>query len=169
MEEIWKPIEGFDNYKVSTLGRVYRIQGYGCKKERFITPKYDKYGYILYKLYNKGSYKFKLAHRLVAEAFIPNPDNLPEVNHKDCVRLNNSVDNLEWCTTEYNQNFRKVNSTKHKDVNAVLQINSDGEVLNSYRNIREASNYTDIIQNRIKLCIDGKIPQAGGYIWRYKY
>lgn len=55
MEEIWKPIEGFDNYKVSTLGRVYRIQGYGCKKERFITPKYDKYGYILYKLYNKGS------------------------------------------------------------------------------------------------------------------
>lgn len=82
---------------------------------------------------------------------------------------NNSVDNLEWCTTEYNQNFRKVNSTKHKDVNAVLQINSDGEVLNSYRNIREASNYTDIIQNRIKLCIDGKIPQAGGYIWRYKY
>lgn len=86
MEEIWKPIEGFDNYKVSTLGRVYRIQGYGCK-----------------------------------------------------------------------------------DVNAVLQINSDGEVLNSYRNIREASNYTDIIQNRIKLCIDGKIPQAGGYIWRYKY
>lgn len=63
---------------------------------------------------------------------------------------------------EYNQNFRKVNSTKHKDVNAVLQINS-------YRNIREASNYTDIIQNRIKLCIDGKIPQAGGYIWRYKY
>ena len=68
------------------------------------------------------------------------------MNHKDCVRLNDSVDNLEWCTTEYNQNFRKVNSTKHKDVNAVLQINSDGEVLNSYRNIREAPNYTDMIQ-----------------------
>lgn len=76
---------------------------------------------------------------------------------------------MEWCTTEYNQNFRKVDSIKHKDVNAVLQINSGGEIINSYRNIREASNYTDIIQNRIKLCIDGKISQAGGYIWRYKY
>lgn len=105
MIEIWKPIPEFNGrYEVSNLGR---IKSFTRKKEgEIINGSPDGKGYIMVKLYY-GSQKNKMCkvHRLVAEAFIENPNNYPQVNHKDEDKTNNCVDNLEWCTNEYNINY----------------------------------------------------------------
>lgn len=168
MEE-WRDVSGYENlYRVSSLGRVCRIKGYGCKKERLLTPRYDKDGYVLYKLYKNGGYKKIPAHRLVALSFIPNPSNFPEVNHKDGVRINNNVDNLEWCTSEYNIKYiyKDRYDGVFRDIFPISQFTLEGEKIRTFRNAKEASICTDIILYRIILCVEGKIHQAGGYIWK---
>ena len=97
--EIWKKIEGYENYSVSTYGRV-RNDKTGNILKNLTNGVYPQVG--LYK--NKIGYKF-LVHRLVAEAFIPNPDNLPCVNHKNEIKSDNNVENLEWCTYLYNNKY----------------------------------------------------------------
>lgn len=114
MEEVWKPIEGYGGiYEVSSYGRIKmheRIVHNGVTKktrvmpEEIKTPKPKKDGYRQITLYDRETKTRKSTgvHRLVAEAFIPNPDNLPQVNHKDENPSNNHVENLEWCTGSYN-------------------------------------------------------------------
>ena len=101
MIEIYKTIEGFPNYQVSNLGNVKSINYRHTNKEKVLNPSLRR-NYYSVQLYNKNGLKVCNIHRLVAEAFIPNPDNLPVVNHKDGNIHNNSVDNLEWCTQGYN-------------------------------------------------------------------
>lgn len=101
----------------------------------------------------------KSVHRLVAEAFIPNPDNLPEVNHKDENGLNNSVDNLEWCSHQYNIEY-----SKNK---AVVQY-YDGERIAEYKSIKVASQQTGINRKSISNVLNGWSKTAGGYEWDYK-
>lgn len=101
-EEIWKDIEGFDGrYQVSNYGRVW---SYARKNAKLLKPKIDKDGYHEYGLTKQGDKKctYRRAHRLVAMTFIPNPDNLPVINHIDSVKDNNYVSNLEWATVGYN-------------------------------------------------------------------
>ena len=99
MNEEWKVIEGYDfAYRVSNFGMVEGTRG-------FMKPYDNGYGYLVVDLKANGKRKHKKIHRLVAEAFIPNPDNLPEVNHKDENKYNNSVDNLEWCNSSYNKTY----------------------------------------------------------------
>ncbi len=110
MEEEWRDIEGYEHeYQVSNLGRVRsldRISKQNHKlKGRFVTPNITKGGYALVRMYGTQGFKIESIHRLVAKAFIPNPDNLPEVNHKDENKQNNCVDNLEWCTRLYNVHY----------------------------------------------------------------
>lgn len=107
--EEWRDVVGFEGfYKVSNLGRVRsveRVQNGRKKNGYIIRPSHDACGYEMLELRN-GTFKKRLSvHRIVAKAFIPNPDNLPQVNHIDEVRDHNSADNLEWCTIEYNQNY----------------------------------------------------------------
>ena len=98
-EEIWKPIKGYeDYYEVSNLGRVKSLRNNLIMK---LVPS-GKKGYLGINLRVNGTSKSFRINRLVAETFIPNPNNLPEVNHKDYDKTNNCVDNLEWCTHEYN-------------------------------------------------------------------
>lgn len=98
-DEVWKDIDGYDGlYQVSNMGRV---KSFKWGKERILKPYETGNGYLRVELQSKP---FKL-HRLVAQAFIPNPDNLPFVNHKDENPKNNMVDNLEWCDNKYNINY----------------------------------------------------------------
>lgn len=99
MKEQWKDIADFDNYEVSDLGNVRN------KTTGKILKPLKKNGYLYVDLYNNGDSKHKYIHRLVANSFIPNPLNLPQVNHKDCNRANNNVDNVEWCSAQYNNEY----------------------------------------------------------------
>lgn len=96
---ITKPIVGYENYLISTTGIITNKKTGRQLKQR------EKKGYMEVNIYNKGKRKTMLVHRLVAQAFIPNPSNLPQVNHKDENPRNNNVDNLEWCTQKYNNNY----------------------------------------------------------------
>ena len=112
MEEIWKDIKGYEGlYKVSNLGRVKSVHFNHSKKvtEKILKPIKDRDGYVDAFLYKNGKVKHFKMHRLVAEAFIPNPNNLPQINHIDENVNNNRVDNLEWCTVGYNINYGKRN------------------------------------------------------------
>ena len=112
LNEIWKPIKGYESlYEVSNYGRVKALarrkncnRGYGIIKEHIMKPNNcDRGGYYRVPLTGTNHIKkYYLVHRLVAEAFIPNPDNLPEVNHKDSNKANNNIKNLEWCSRTYN-------------------------------------------------------------------
>ena len=108
MIEEWRPIEGYEGlYEVSNLGRVRSLDRfyYRLHKGKVLSPTKDRYGYLTVTLNCNGKSKTIKIHRLVAQAFLPNPDNLPQVNHKDEDKTNNNVDNLEWCTAKYNVNF----------------------------------------------------------------
>lgn len=104
-EEIWKDVKGFEGYyKVSSFGRILGLKR-KYSGEHFMSPALDSQGYLVVCLRKPGYKGNKKVHRLVAEAFLPNPNNLPEVNHKDEDKTNNNLDNLEWCTSKYNINY----------------------------------------------------------------
>ena len=109
-EEIWRPVVGYEGlYEVSSYGRVRSLDRYDGRnrflKGRILTLHTDKDGYLSAYLCSNSKVKGFLVHRLVAQAFIPNPDNLPIINHKDENPSNDNVDNLEWCTAKYNSNY----------------------------------------------------------------
>lgn len=112
MEEIWKDIEGYEGmYMVSSLGRVKTLVG-RYKNVTILKERYKKNGYCYITLYKNKKPHTYLVHRLVAQAFIPNPNNYPVVNHKDENPSNNCADNLEWCTQEYNINYGNGNNKR---------------------------------------------------------
>lgn len=108
MDEIWKRIEEYPNYEVSNLGRVRTTKYYSNAQKKYydrilvLKQKTNRCGYNHVGLSNENGRKNKVIHRLVAKAFIPNPNNFLEVNHKDGNKQNNKVNNLEWCTRSYN-------------------------------------------------------------------
>lgn len=138
MNEIWKDIQGYDGiYQISNLGRVKslpRVIEYDKPNwskiqhmkiyipERILKAKIKKGGYLEVNLNYLGSKKFFQIHRLVAQAFIPNPNNLPQVNHKDENTSNNQVDNLEWCSAKYNCNY----GNRNKRISEYRKINQFG-------------------------------------------
>lgn len=183
-EEIWKPIRGYDNiYEVSNLGRVRRIANIDknneiikLRKERIIKPFLRKDGYLSVSLSIHGKVEKKLLHRLVAEAFLQNPDNLPIINHKDEIRTNDNVDNLEWCTYSYNITYgnarvkwlsKVINGTKSKPV---CQFDKDGNLIKEYPSAHEAARQLNItVSGIISCCLNyKKYNKCGGYLWKYK-
>lgn len=136
MEE-WKNVIGYEGlYEVSNKGNVRNV-----RRNTLLRLTKTNYGYIQVSLYKNGIRTGLKVHRLVAEAFIPNPDNLPQVNHKDEDKTNNNVTNLEWCTAKYNNNYgnRLEKSINTKIKNGYVDPNFIGFGLNEKEYIKQYS------------------------------
>lgn len=160
MQEIWKDIKGYEGlYQVSNLGRVKSL-----KKSKIITPKLI-HSYFSVILYNKKNYKNFRIHRLVAQAFISNPNNYPQVNHIDGNKLNNVLENLEWCTQSHNmKEAYRIGLEKPQKIK-VNQYDLFGNFIKTWDSIK---NIEIFYNNRhISDCCKGKRKTACGYIWKY--
>lgn len=166
MIEIWKDITDYPNYEISNVGNVRNK-----KTNKILKPFTTGNEYLKVALSNNSKSKQFLVHRLVAQAFISNPDNLPEVNHiKEFEKTNNRVENLEWCDHSYNQNY----GTKNKRVSEkmskikcikVNQYDLDGNYIKTWNSIKEAEK--EVGSTHISQCTKGRFKQTKGYIWRY--
>ena len=168
MEE-WRDIKGYEGkYKISSHGKVKSLKH---KDEKLLKPSYDKDGYKQVILCNNGKGKKWFIHRLVAIHFLPNPNNLPQVNHKDEDKANNVVENLEWCTCKYNINYGTAKNKKAKSQGRQVLCITTGEIFYS---IRKAGRYYSISKSHISECCKGKAKSAGKHpitgeklVWKY--
>ena len=179
MSEIWKPIKGYEGiYEVSSYGRVrslarMRIDKKGRRKpipEKMLKM-HDRKGYDSVTLQDMGRKAIMSVHRLVAMAFIPNPDNLPVINHRDENPKNNQVSNLEWCDISYNTRYGTgVERAQAKHVyhrKAVEQLTKDGQHVATFKGVKEAARATGADASVIVRVCKGRNETAGGYRWKY--
>lgn len=159
IKEEWKDVEGFEGeYQVSNLGRVRHIF------TKILTPHPNRKHYPYMQVGFKN-HKFYTVHRLVANAFLENPQNLPEVNHKDFNTSNNSVDNLEWCDKKYNMEYSRKRG-KYSKLMRIEQYDLDGHFIKSWDNIVDCERETGIAHQSIYLVCKGQRKTAGGYKWK---
>lgn len=173
---MWKDVCDFEGlYQVNELGEIKSVErtkknnaGIQAVNERILKQRTDKDGYFAVCLCKDGKHYGRRVNRLVAEAFIPNPDDLPVVHHKDENKQNNNVDNLEWCTVQYNTCYGEgLKSGAIKRGRPVIQLDN-GVVINEYYSTGNASDETGIPQGNIYNACAGKRRIAGGYEWRFK-
>ena len=179
---MFKDIPGFeDYYQVNENGivkgkdrLVWNGKGYKLQTGNIIKQQTNKKGYKLVYLSKKHHKKTCLVHRLVALTFIPNPNNYEQVNHIDCNKSNNNVNNLEWCTNLYNQRHAIANGRIHRSLNCgkkrikVMKIDiKSGEILEKYDSIAEAGRINNLNAANINSVCKGLRNFCGGYIWKY--
>ena len=179
MQEIWKDVVGYEGlYQVSNLGNVRSV-------DRYIKTKGDamrmargmvlancfdgNYYHVL--LHGNGKIKVCLIHRLVADAFIENPNNLPCVNHKDGNKLNNNVNNLEWCTPSYNSKHAFVTGLQKPVIShyrgiVAFKVN-DGSFVGEYKSQHEAARVLGLNVAHICSVLRGRVSQTCGYYFEY--
>lgn len=164
--EIWMPIQGFEG--------VYEISNYGnCRRagKRNIAPKIERNGYIRYHLSKDNNPTTILAHRAVAIAFIPNPNNYKTVNHKDENKSNNRVENLEWCDMHYQNTYGigAVNRHKAKE-RAVLQFTKQGEFIKRFDSVSKAAQELNLNATSIHCVCKGirRYKSTGGFVFQYE-
>ena len=158
--EIWKSHPEYTGIEVSSFGRVRSV------KEHYYTNHPINNGYLNVRIKIDGNWTAKLVHRLVAQTFIENPDNLPEVNHRDCDRANNNAGNLEWCTHQENVAYRdKLGHTARNNApkSPVYAINLATLEVSRFPSQMEAGRSLGILYQSINQVIKGRIKQTGGY------
>lgn len=152
--EEFRDVPGYEGtYEVSNWGRVRR-------NGKILKPCKNRKGYLLVSLFKNGTKKNARLHRLVASVFIPNPQNLPQINHKDEDKTNNAVNNLEWCDSKYNNNYSLSKP--------VLQFDLQGNFVREWPSMMKVEEEIGISNSSISMCCSGKVKTAGGFIWKYK-
>lgn len=160
IKEIWKPIEGYPDYEVSNMGRVKSLNYNRTGKVKIMKPIEDEYLTIFL-----NGKKFKI-HRLVAQAFISNPNNLPLINHKNEDKYDNRVENLEWCDYSYNVNYGDRNNKTTKALSKpVLQFTLEGDFVKRWNSTREIQRETGF---KVSECCNGKYKTSHNYKWGYE-
>lgn len=169
MKEIWKDIEGFEGlYQISNMGRVKSLNYRRTGKEKILEGYDNGKGYLRVNLRKEGNRKQYLVHQLVSQAFIPNPYNLPCINHKNEIKSDNCVQNLEWCDYSYNNSYNdKAKKAGKKISKPVIGINKVSGLIVEFPSVREASRQIGINQGSITKCCQGKEKSAGGFYWHY--
>lgn len=160
----WKPIVGFEErYLVSDSGQIWSL-----RKHRALKPKIDRYGYETVVLSINGNPHYRTVHRLVAQAFVPNPNNLATVNHINEDKTDNRAVNLEWMSVADNDNHgtRNERMADKKCKSPVEQVFPDGTTIR-YKGVKDASRKTGINRCCIAHCCKNTRKTAGGYKWRY--
>jgi hypothetical protein len=185
--EVWKPVLGYeDRYLVSNLGRVksisrvfYHIGRWGkihksIRYEKLIKQTFTG-DYLRINGCIKNTYKLKLVHRLVAESFIPNPKNKPQVNHINGIKSDNRVENLEWCTRSENliHAFKTglcvaKKGFENKKSKPISQFTKEGVWVKDWAGAREVGRLTNMLQGNISGALSGKLKTAYGFIWKYR-
>ena len=161
--EFWKAVKGYDGkYLVSTEGRIY-----STKRKRHLNPYISNRGYLHVDLCINGKKESKKLHRLVADAFVPNPEDKPDVNHLDGNKTNCQVHNLEWCTKSENLRHAYQIGLRTPNWKAVSVFDIDGEYLCSFRSMKEAEERTGISHISISRCCCGFTKTAGGFVWKH--
>lgn len=190
MIEIWKDIKGYEGlYQVSNLGRVrsldrticFTYKGYKKQmriKSKIRVPVINRTGYYMISLCKNNIHDCKLISRLVAETFIPNPENKPQVDHINTIRTDNRAENLRWCTQQENtdnpisKNKHKAYYTehigkKHHCAKKCIQLTTKGEIVKIWESIVDAYLETGIDRHHISACCNNKRKSAGGYNWEF--
>ena len=169
MTEIYKDIKDLEGlYQVSNFGNIMSLNYRRTGRAKLLKPGKNKQGYLGVVLFKDGKPKTFRVNRLVAEAFIPNPDNLTEVNHIDEDKTNNRVDNLEWKSHKGNCNHGTRNERVAKaQSKRVLQFTLNGEFVREWSSTMECGR-NGFRQSAVARCCRGEKPQYKGYIWRYK-
>ena len=143
----------------------------GIVKGKFLKATPNKSGHLQVNLYDEdGRSKHMLVHRLVAEAFIDNPENLPCINHKDEDKTNNCISNLEWCTVAYNNSYSNLEENLYRKTGnypiAVVQFDLNNNKIAEFKSFMDAERATNIDHSGISACCRGKQKTAGGFIWK---
>lgn len=182
MEEIWKDIVGYEGlYQVSNIGNVRSLNWKNCGYAKNLWLKPHNKGYYQVELVKNKKKKTFVVHRLVSIAFIPNPENLPCVNHKDENKQNNCVENLEWCDYKYNNRYsmnlhpERYNGLHRKSTPkygkrkcySIVQVSLNGEIVREWENSRTIFLETGMSDWSISECCRGNRKTAYGYKWQY--
>ena len=180
MPEIWKDIVGYEGlYQVSNLGNVKSLHYRNKKIHHILSPRKHHTGYLMVSLTSNRKAKCFNVHRLVAIAFIPNPNDLPCVNHKDGNKHNNNVSNLEWVTHQQNtrhaiatgllKNFSLLGKTGslHPTSKVTLQYTKSGQFVRKWDCISDAAKAYGKDPCTIVNCCAGRAKSCAGYIWKY--
>jgi len=162
-----KAIVGYDTYFVTLNGDVISYKR-GFRK--CLAKRIQHKGYLTVFISNGTKLINKMIHRLVAEAFIANPENKPQVNHKDGNKTNNHVDNLEWCTASENLKhaYDFLGRANKKTNKPVIQFDLNMNVISEYESMAKAQIKTGIHNSKISMACNGKRKIAGGFIWKLK-